>query len=109
MEFVRGDSFSFKFKRQLQTGEIITEKPAKMYFTVKYNDENEALFQKTFENGIDFDGEYYHVKIESGDTEKLQFGEYWFDIEIIDDEKTKTLYVGKLSLTREVTFKNNEV
>ena len=30
-------------------GEIITEKPAKMYFTVKYNDENKALFQKTFE------------------------------------------------------------
>ena len=110
MEMVRGDEFKFKFKRETKTGETITERPEKMYITFKFNDENDALFQKTFDDGIEFDGEYYHVTINPEDTNKLPFGEIAYDIEIIKDNgKPKTLKVDKIEITKEVTYACNEV
>ena len=41
MNMTRGDTYEFKFQRKNQNKEVITEKPDKMYFTVKENDEME--------------------------------------------------------------------
>jgi len=109
MEMVRGDTFEFKFKRQTRDGRTITSKPEKMYITFKCDDNYKCLFQKTLEKGITFDGEYYHVVIDPADTYKLSFKKYDFDIEIINNGKTKTIYVGEIELLKEVTFKCNEV
>ena len=74
-----------------------------------YGDEKEPLFQKTLDNGITFDSEYYHVVINPEDTNDLPFSKLAYDIEIISDNKVKTIYVGELELTKEVTFACNEV
>ena len=109
MEMVRGDTFKFKFKRQTRDGKTITELPEKMYITFKYGNSNDFLFQKTLEDGITFDGEYYHVVINPADTDKLRFKEYDYDIEIIRNGEPKTIKVDKINITKEVTFACNEV
>ena len=109
MEMVRGDTFRFKFKRKTNNGEIIIDLPQKMYITFKYGDEKEPLFQKTLDNGITFDSEYYHVVINPEDTNDLPFSKLAYDIEVINGDKVKTIYVGELELTKEVTFACNEV
>lgn len=110
MEMIRGDEFKFKFKRQTKNRETITDKPKQMYITFKYNDENDALFQKTLDNDIEFDGEYYHVTINPEDTNKLPFGKLVYDIEIIkENDKPKTIIVDELEITKEVTYACNEV
>ena len=49
IEITRGDHKSYKFLRKTKDGEIITEKPQKMYFTVKKSFyQSEFLFQKRF-------------------------------------------------------------
>ena len=81
-----------------------------MYITFKYNDENEALFQKKLDEGITFDGEYYHVTIDPEDTNNLPFGKLIYDIEIIkENDKPKTIKVDELEITKEVTYACNEV
>ena len=110
MEMIRGDEFKFKFKRQTENGETITERPKQMYITFKYNDENQALFQKKLDEGITFDGEYYHVTINPEDTNNLPFGKLIYDIEIIkENDKPKTLKVDELEIKKEVTYACNEV
>ena len=102
MEMVRGDTFHFKFKRKTKSGETIIDLPQKMYITFKYGDEKEPLFQKTLDNGITFDNEYYHVVINPEDTNDLPFSKLVYDIEVINEDKVKTIYVGELELTKEV-------
>lgn len=112
MQMVRGDTHKFKFIRKTKSGEKIMLKPEKVYVTFKYNEEREALFQKTLDNGIIFNETtgYYHVEIKPEDTNELPFGTLVYDIEIINNaDEVKTLKVGTLELKKEVTFKNNEV
>lgn len=109
MEMVRGDTFRFKFKRKTKSGETIIDLPQKMYITFKYGDEKEPLFQKKLNDGITFDSEYYHVVINPEDTNDLPFSKLVYDVEIINNDEPKTIYVGELELTREVTFACNEV
>ena len=110
MEMIRGDEFKFKFKRQTRDGQTITERPQKMYITFKYGDEKKEIFQKTLDNGITFDGEYYHVVIEPEDTNNLPFGTIVYDIEIIKENgKPKTIKVDEMEIKEEVTFACNEV
>ena len=66
-------------------------------------------FKKTLDNVITFDSEYYHVLIKPEDTNDLPFSKLVYDIEVINEDKVKTIYVGELELTKEVTFACNEV
>lgn len=113
MEITRGDTFEFRFQRKNQNQEVITEKPDKMYFTVKENDRTEDyLFQKRLDNNtISYDevSYYYNITIEPEDTDSLSYGTYYYDIEIITNNKVKTIAKGQLSVTSEITFKSNEV
>ena len=109
MELTRGDSKALYFRRMSKGQPILTE-ANKVYFTVKKNyDIEEALFQKT-KDDMTFDEEgYYHFTINPEDTNNLDYGDYVYDIEVKTANYTKTISKGTLSITKEVTHKNNEV
>lgn len=109
IEFPRGDSCThgFVMKRNDSTVTIPFDE---IYFTVKktYTDKNFVFQKKLTEGGIVNDGEgHYTLFIEPYDTNRLDFAEYDCDFEFILGEEKKT-YVGKMKLTKEVTYASNE-
>lgn len=110
MRIIRGDNKTFTFQRKNADGEVITEKPNKMYLTIKQNEyEKQALIQKTFDNGIRFEEDTYYVDFVPEDTDDLSFGEYVYDIEIINGDIVKTIKKDIFVIESEVTHKENEV
>lgn len=110
MRIIRGDSKTFTFQRKDKDKNVITEKPDKMYLTIKQNEfERKALIQKTFDNGIRFEEDTYYVDFVPEDTDNLNFGEYVYDIEIINDDVKKTIKKDMFIIESEVTHKENEV
>lgn len=114
IELIRGDTSDiYKFQRINADG-VIETKATKMWITFKRTTEcKDALFQKTLENGISFSEEdyYYRFKLASDDTCNLEYGNYGFDIKIINESgETKTLLNhGVLRLVTNYTHKENEV
>ena len=111
-EFIRGDTFLFKFKLKDKNGEEISlSSTDKLFFTVKRNSRaTERAFQKTLDNGIVLgDDGFYHVTIDSDDTAELDYGTYGYDIELKTEAGVvKTLIIGNITLTDEFTFKGDE-
>lgn len=110
-EFPRGDTKLFKFQLKDKNGEIINLSTGdKLYFTVKKTTKSTTVvFQKTLSNGIVKDGDYYKVTIQSDDTAQLGYGDYAYDIELKSAEGVvKTLTLGTITLTDEVTWKGDE-
>ena len=113
IEIIRGDTKSFKFQRRTINNEVITEKPDKMFFTVKtgyYS--KDYLFQKRLDTDITYkeDDNYYYFTINPEDTNELDYDDnYVFDIEIIKGDTVKTIAKGKFAVQEEVTFAENEV
>lgn len=113
IEIIRGDTKKLKFQRKSTTNEVITEKPDKMYFTVKkdYYSKN-IIIQKTLDKDIIYkeDDNYYYLTIEPFDTNELNYGnDYVFDIEVITGDNVKTIAKGNFIIEKEVTFAENEV
>lgn len=84
-----------------------------IYITCKKNSKvKDFLFQKKLSNGTitkDEEG-YYHFGIMPEDTEELNYGDYYFDIEVYNENPLiKQTIVGTLKLTDEITFAENEV
>lgn len=110
MKIIRGDSKTFTFQRKDKDKNVITEKPDKMYLTIKQNEyEKQALIQKTFDNGIRFEEDTYYVEFVPEDTDDLSFGDYVYDIEIINEDIVKTIKKDTFIIESEVTHKENEV
>lgn len=110
MRIIRGDSKTFTFQRKNKNGEVIVEKPDKMYLTIKQNEyEKQALIQKIFDDGIRFENSTYYVDFVPEDTDDLSFGEYVYDIEIINGDVKKTIKKDTFIIESEVTHKENEV
>jgi hypothetical protein len=111
-EFPRGDTKIFKFNLKDKNGEELSlSNTDKLFFTVKKSTKTDiVIFQKTLGNGIEYQSDnYYHVTINSDDTAELPYGTYMYDIEL----KTatgivKTLILGTITLTDEVTWKGDE-
>lgn len=106
----RGDTKQLKFRR-LSDGEPITSKADQIYFTVKKAVQpvpTEYVIQKTMDAMTFDDDYYYHLTIEPEDTEGLDFGTYDFDIQVTANGVKQTT-VGTLEITKEVTFRENEV
>lgn len=111
MKITRGDTYRFKFQRKDGSGEAILSKANKLYFTVKEDYESEdALIQKTIDD-MDFDDEtgYYSFTLEPNDTDNLKYGDYVYDIEVKQNDYTKTIIKGNFIIREEVTFAGNEV
>ena len=110
MRIIRGDSKTITFQRKDKNKNVITEMPEKMYLTIKENEyQKQALIQKTFDNGIKFENGTYYVDFVPEDTDSLSFGEYVYDIEIINGDVKKTIKKDTFVIESEVTHKENEV
>ena len=111
LENIRGDTF--KLPIQLKNNdEVIKVKVEKMYFTIKdvaYS--KDVILQKKLDDGITFDSEtgIYLVEIKPEDTDNLNFGDYEYDLEIINNGEVETPLIGTFKITKEITHKCNEV
>lgn len=109
MQFTRGDTFKFTFKRIDANDNVIPAIATEMWFTVKedYNT-TEIKIQKKLSTGeITFDtNDYsYHVTIQSIDTANFEYEkEYVYDLQVQQDYIIKTIIKGTLTVTLEVTF-----
>ena len=111
MSMTRGDTAKFKFQRIDAEGHPITTIADKCWFSVKTNDtQQNVVIQKTIED-MDFSTEdyFYRFTIDPSDTNELQYGDYVYDVEIIQDDYKQTISKGQFILDYEVTFINNEV
>ena len=110
MEFTRGDTKKYKFQRKDINNNVIELESQKVWFTVKDNvNTNEILIEKTLDNGMTFDDEfYYHILIEHEDTKDLEYKSYVCDIQVENDGVVTTIYHDYLTLTSEVTFKGGD-
>lgn len=109
-EFTRGDTQIFKFQLKDSEGNILElTETDKLYFTVKQNyNSTEVLMQKVFPDTIEFIDDYYMFTITSSDTSELAYGTYNYDIELKSGDYVKTLALGTITLTEEITFKGDE-
>jgi hypothetical protein len=103
---VRGDTQSFELEIKENDTAVTVDS---IYFTVK-NDAhtNEVLFQKKLNDGITLSNNIYNIIIDPSDTDELDYGRYAYDIEIIKNSVKKTILVGILEISEEVTFTSNE-
>lgn len=112
----RGTNKTFKFQRKLTDGTVIITVPEEIYFTVKKSCCNEdELFQKTLSAGeivFNPNDNYYRFEILPEDTEGLIFGDYEYDIKVIElvsgETKKKNLIVDKFMVDHVVTYACNE-
>lgn len=74
------------------------------YFTVRKGEEGDLLFQKSIGNGITkvSDG-IYRVRVAPSDTENLELGRYFYDLEIGLNGDVFTLIRGYLELKADGT------
>lgn len=108
IEFTRGDTCPLKFSLVDNEGNVLTLTASdELYFTVKDNFNTTTVkLQKTYGEGditIEEDGSYKLI-IESEDTNNWNYGSYVWDLELISGDYTKTVAIGTLTLTNEVTF-----
>lgn len=115
IEIIRGDTLKLKFIRKDSNGESITRQPEALYFSVKYNsNDEEIIIQKTLED-MEFNSETgeYIFYIEPTDTNELNYGDYEYDLEVKDTineiNYVKTIAKGILKIKEEITFASNEV
>ena len=105
-EMIRGDTLSFAFEVEFDEA---PQKLEKADFTCKANfDDNDALFHKELEKGINFlkqDGTklYYIVRVAPEDTENLEAGMYYYDLQIELNGDVFTILNGALKIESDVT------
>ena len=110
-EFIRGDTFRFKFKLidsnqnvlQLTSGD-------ELYFTMKTNsNKRDFILQKRFSRGeITEENGYYYITLSHSDTGDLKSSSYVYDIQLISNDLVKTLVEGNVTLNQDVTHISNE-
>lgn len=106
----RGDTAQFHFHREDSDGNKITTEPDRLYFTVKNKPQDKtAVFQKTLEDMLFDEDSEYHFIIDPEDTDKMRFGNYYYDIEVIDEGVKTTISFGVFEVLAEVTHSGNEV
>ena len=104
LEMTKGDSFYLGFEI-LDLGGTLNS----AYFTIKQNfDDTTPLVQKSLSSGITLDhysgtNYYYKVHLLHTDTDDLELGQYYYDLQITKNSDTYTILKGIFSLTFTVT------
>lgn len=104
--FVRGDSFPFKFSIKNENGDNVNiEDIDTLFITCKKNLDDKAsiIFQKTLEDVTIEDG-YCHAIFNPIDTQKLNYGKYYFDIEVTLNNGYRKSELYTFTLTEETTL-----
>lgn len=103
MSMVRGDTYSF----DLIVRDIDPESIETIYFTVKKratDPDSEAVFQKSFENGIELIGERtYRVRVAPQDTDNVAAKKYVYDIQFRINNDVYTMVTGGFNIEQDVT------
>jgi hypothetical protein len=82
-----------------------------IYFTVKKTSKDRDYeFQKRLTTGgiTKIGPGDYEIKIEPIDTNKMEYRNYKFDIQLMFENELKETFVGDFMLTDEITFEENE-
>lgn len=110
LHIIRGDSKAYKFQRKYFSGEVITDRPDSLYFTIKRNyNVKDFVLQKNIEHmSYDDEDECWHFTLEPSDTENLPYGHYVYDIQAVQNGFKTTISKGDVYIDTEVTFKENE-
>lgn len=107
LEFVRGDTFAFKFLLTTKDGIAIKKEDIDTLFITarKYaNKESPIIIQKKLEDvEIDSDG-YCHTKFEPKNTEELIYGSYFFDIEVTLKSGFRKTKLFQFKINKETTI-----
>lgn len=108
IEFTRGDTCPLKFTLLDKEGNILALTSSdELFFTVK-NDFNTTTtkLQKKYSTGdiVQEEDGSYKLIIDSEDTDNWKYGSYVWDIELVSGDYTRTVAIGNLTLTNEVTF-----
>lgn len=104
IKMVRGDTLAFGVLIEGNTQELDTA-----FFSCKQNkDDDKYLFRKSLDDGISLvktgeDSITYRVRVAPEDTEDLEPGNYYYDLEIGLNDDIFTLLNGVLTLEHEVT------
>lgn len=111
-EIIRGDtSIVGPFQiRDANENVLKLDSTDEMYFTIKksYTNNDYILQKKLSTDEIKYKNGVYYVILEHNDTAELDYGTYVYDFEIISEELVKTILMGTITLTNEVTHKSNE-
>lgn len=111
MEFVRGDTFSFKFLINRKDGTAVKKDDIDTLFvTVKKTIYSQnTIFQKTL-NDVEIDSKgYCHVIFKPEDTETLEYGKCVFDVEITLKNGYRKTKLFEFNLEGETTFHGGEI
>lgn len=111
MKFVRGDSFAFKIllsfanKKPIKLSDINT-----LFVTCRqYPNESSAIIFQKLLSDIEIDSlGYAHIVFNPEDTESLQYGKYFFDVEITLTSGYRKSALFEFELTKEATIHNTE-
>lgn len=107
LEMIRGDTLQFGI------GVEFDEAPQELesvFFSCKKNyDDDETIFQKKLGDGISFlkaDGNelYYVVRVAPEDTETIEAGHYYYDLQIGINGDVFTVLIGTLKIHSDVTL-----
>lgn len=108
IEFTRGDTCPLKFSLVDNEGNILTLTSSdELFFTVKNNfNTTTNKLQKKYSTGdiVQEEDGSYKLIIEAEDTANWSYGSYVWDLELVSGDYTKTVAIGNLTLTNEVTF-----
>jgi len=109
LEITKGDTLSFGVKIY-GIGQALDL----AYFTCKTNyDDDTPKFQKSLNNGItlvdsDAQGNYtYMVRVAPEDTENLELGKYYYDLQIEINGDVFTILKGVFTIDYDVTKRRN--
>ena len=108
LKFKRGDTFAFKSKLKLKSGQQITKEDiSELYVTARegFDEIFPIIFQKTLDDVEISDG-YVHIRFEPEDTENLYYTTYCFDLEITlkGEKKNRKTKSGQFTLLDETTI-----
>ena len=111
IEFPRGDTCPVSFSLNDSNGEPLEPTAqTEIYFTLKKNaNTTTALLQKKLSTGdITITNGLCSFTLEHTDTASMNYGKYFYDIELKEGTYVKTLIIGNITLTNEATFITNE-
>lgn len=99
LSIIRGESKTWKFQRRTVDGEVITETPTAMYFSVKRNyDDASNVLQKSLSDGFTYNNGWWSLFIPASDTENLQPGMYVCDLKVLSATYGETYIVEPQSI-----------
>lgn len=107
LTLTRGDTIDWNFKRKSCDGTVITQAPQNMTFTMRKQPESAVVIQKSIANGgITYKpaDKTWHIKISSVETQALLVSDYGYDIQVEDENYTKTIALGKIKVTADYTY-----